>query len=157
MKFKKTMQSSIVLLAAFSMAGVVSAQDKSADADAAVQSHAACFASDIKIVDDLPKKATSKTEQRIIDKIIHYVTHDYKTQQSAFLALDHNHDCKLDKSEVTQLLSKSHIGGFVRLFATTRLIERYDVSSDGYVEWPEFHFAIDKALKKQAERKAAAQ
>ena len=158
MKFKITSQLSIALLGAvFSFAGVASAQESAADKDAtqtAVKDHAACFESDINIVDDLPKRATSKSEQQIIDKIVRFVTHDFTTQQAAFLDLDRNHDCKLDKSEVSQMLSKSHVNGLVRLFATSRLIDRYDVSKDHYVEWPEFYFAINKALKKQAERKA---
>ena len=158
MKFKRTSQLLIALLVAvLSFAGVASAQERATDkgaTQAAVKDHAACFESDIKIVDDLPKRATSKSEQRIIHKIIHFVTHDFKSQQAAFLDFDRNHDCKLDKSEVSQMLSDSHVNGFVRLFATTRLIDRYDVSKDNYVEWPEFHFAIDKAIKKQAERKA---
>ena len=158
MKFKRTSQLSIALLVAvLSFAGVASAQERATDKDATqatVKDHAACFESDINIVDDLTKRATSKSEQQIIDKIIHFVTHDFATQQAAFLELDRNHDCKLDKSEVSQMLSKSHVNGLVRLFATSRLIDRYDVSKDEYVEWPEFHFAIGKALKKQAERKA---
>ena len=158
MKFKRTSQLSIALLVAvLSFAGVASAQEKATDEDAtqaAVKDYAACFESDINIVDDLPKRATSKSEQRIIDKIIHFVTHDFTTQQAAFLDLDKNHDCKLGKTEISQMLSKSHVNGLVRLFATSRLIDRYDVSKDNYVEWPEFYFAISKALKKQAERKA---
>ena len=153
MKFKKTLQLSIALLAASSFAGVASAQQKTANSDTTAQNHAACFTSDIKIVDDLPKRPTSRSEQQIIDKIIHFVTHDFTTQQAAFLDLDRNHDCKLEKSEVSRMLSKSHVNGLVRLFATSRLIDRYDVSKDNAVEWPEFHFAIDKALKKQAQRK----
>ena len=147
MKIEKSILWSIVLLFAASfMATVANAQEEPSGKESA------CFDSDIKIVDNLPKKPTSKTEQHIIDKIIHFVTHDYETQQSAFLDLDHNHDCKLEKSEVSQMLRDAHIGGIVRVFATTRLIDRYDISTDGAIEWPEFHFAIDKALKKQAER-----
>ena len=160
MEFKRTSQLSIALLVAvLSFTGVAEAQENATDKDttqAAVGDHVACFDSDINIVDDLPKRkrATSKSEQQIIDKIIHFVTHDFTSQQAAFLDLDKNHDCKLDKSEVSNMLSKSHVNGLIRLFATSRLIDRYDVSKDDYVEWPEFYFAIGKALEKQAERKA---
>ncbi|MDB2686496.1 EF-hand domain-containing protein [Mariniblastus sp.] len=155
MKLKKSILLSIALI--ITAASTATAQEKPPSKEstpAAVKDHADCFTRGIKIVDDLPKRPTKKTEQRLIDKVIHFVTHDFKSQQAAFLDFDRNHDCKLDKSEVSQMLSDSHVNGFVRLFATTRLIERYDVSKDNYVEWPEFHFAIDKAIKKQAERKA---
>ena len=78
MKFKKSLQLSITLLiAASSMVTAASAQEKSSSTDAAkaaVKDHAACFESDIKIVDDLPKRPTKKSEQQIIDKIIHFTT-----------------------------------------------------------------------------------
>ena len=165
MKLKISFRLSIVLLAAvLAMATTANAQDKPSEKSStkALKAPAAlsdsktttCFSDDDPIVDHLAKHSTSSSEQHIINKIIHVVTHEYASQKAAFSDLDHDHNCKLDESEVSKLLSKSHINGIVRLFATGRLIKRYDVSHDGYVEWREFHFAIDKALKKQAKRRA---
>ena len=161
MKFNNSFGLPIVLLAAvLAMATTSHAQDKPSEKSSAKapadqsDAKATCFANDDPIVDHLAKRPASQSEQHIIDKIIHFVTHGYASQQAAFLALDQDHDCKLNESEVSDLLSKSHINGIIRLFATGRLIHRYDVSHDGYVEWREFHFAIDKALEKRAEEKA---
>lgn len=160
MKLKKSLHLSFVMLvAASTMTAVASAQDKASEKNAtqiATLSHSerACFADNEPIADNLPKRPTKKSEQQIIDKIIRFVTHGNRSQELAFLNLDHDHNCKLDKSEVSEMLSKSHVNGLIRLFATRRLIDRYDVSDDGYVEWREFHFAMDKALKKQTLRKA---
>ena len=162
MNVKNSFRLTTVLLAAvLAMATTASAQDKPVEKSLtkapAVQSDSkatSCFADDDPIVDHLAKHPTSHSEQQIINKIIHFVTHGYTSQMAAFSDLDHDHNCKLDKSEVSDLLRKSHINGIIRLFATGRLINRYDVSHDGYVQWREFHFAIDKALKKQAKQKA---
>ena len=164
MKFKNSIRFSMTLLAIMSgLAGTTSAQEKPSDKElttvvaapsASQNAETGCFADGDPIVDNLPKRPTSKNEQHIIDKILHLVTEELKSQKLTFSHLDKDHNCKLDRSEVSELLRESHISGIVRLIATGRLIDRYDLSNDGYVEWREFHFAIDKALKKRAQKQA---
>ena len=113
-----------------------------------------CFFEGEEIVDNLPKHETSKREQEILDKTISVINR-FDSQKDAFSVLDRDNNCKLDRSEVNKLLSYAKINGFIRAIATGRLISRYDLSKDGFVQWREFRYAVEKALAKQAAKEAA--
>ena len=76
----------------------------------------------------------------------------FKSQKDAFSQLDKDHNCQLDRSEVSRLLSYAKLNGFIRAIASGRMISQYDLSHDGSVQWQEFHHAIDKALAQQAHK-----
>jgi len=98
--------------------------------------------------DELPKRPTSEREQKIIDKIVGVVTTKYDSVEHAFSKLDSDEDGKLNRSEVSGLLRLAKLNRIVRMVALGRLIERYDVSNDEAIQWPEFNFAITKAIDK---------
>ena len=98
--------------------------------------------------DDLPKRPTSEREQQIIDKIVHVVTSQYDSVEHAFSKLDVDQNGNLDRTEVSGLLRAAKLSRLVRVIATGRLIDRYDVSDDDTIQWPEFNFAITKAMDK---------
>jgi len=98
--------------------------------------------------DDLPKRPTSAREQEIIDKIVGVVTKKFDSIEDAFSNLDLDENGKLCRSEVSRLLKLAKLSRLVRVIATGRLIERYDVSKDESIQWPEFNFAITKAIDK---------
>ena len=98
--------------------------------------------------DHLPKRPTSEREQQIVDKIVHVVTTKYDSVEQAFSKLDVDQNGKLCRSEVSGLLQLARLNRIVRVVATGRLIERYDVSDDDSIQWPEFNFAITKAIAK---------
>ena len=98
--------------------------------------------------DHLAKRPTSPREQQIVDKIVNVVTNDYDSVEDAFSKLDLDGNGNLDRSEVTGLLKLARLSRIVRIVATGRLIDRYDVSNDDSIQWPEFNFAITKAIDK---------
>ena len=133
------------------LAATLTAQDDSktsqdaATQQAVPQSGESCFFEGEKIVDNHPKREPSKREQQILDKTIRAINR-LGSQKDAFLKLDQDHNCKLDRAEVNKLLSYAKINGFVRTIASGRLISRYDLSRDGFVQWREFHYAVEKAV-----------
>ena len=98
--------------------------------------------------DELPKRPTTEREQKIIDKIVNVVTTKYDSVEQAFSKLDVDEDGNLDRSEVSGLLRLAKLNRIVRMVAIGRLIDRYDVSDDDSIQWPEFNFAITKAIDK---------
>jgi len=98
--------------------------------------------------DNLPKRPTSAKEQKIVDKIVHVVTTKYDSIEQAFSRLDVDQNGKLCRSEVSGLLQLARLNRIVCVVATGRLIDRYDVSDDNSIQWPEFNFAITKAIAK---------
>ena len=98
--------------------------------------------------DHLTKRQTSEREQQIVDKIVHVVTTKYDSIEHAFSKLDVDQNGNLDRSEVSGLLQLARLNRIVRVVATGRLIDRYDVSDDDSIQWPEFNFAITKAIAK---------
>jgi len=98
--------------------------------------------------DDLPKRPTNANEQKIVDKIVHVVTTKYDSIEQAFSKLDVDQNGKLCRSEVSRLLQLARLSRIVCVVATGRLIDRYDVSDDDSIQWPEFNFAITKAIAK---------
>ncbi len=101
-------------------------------------------------LDDLPKLPTTEREQQIIDKIVEVVTTKYDSVEHAFSKLDLDQNGNLDRSEVSGLLRLARLGRIIRVIATGRLIDRYDVSEDDSIQWNEFNFAITKAIEKRA-------
>ena len=98
--------------------------------------------------DHLPKRPTSAREQQIVDKVVNVVTSKYDSVEDAFSKLDLDDNGNLDRTEVTGLLKLARLSRIVRVVATGRLIDRYDVSKDDSIQWPEFNFAITKAIDK---------
>ena len=133
-------------------ATTVNAQD--ASEKMAKDSHKNCFTKGEKIVDNNPKHKASKREQKILDKTIGVITNRFQSQEDAFTKLDKDHNCQLDRSEVSRLLSYAKVSGLVRTIASGRLITRYDLSHDGTVQWEEFHHAIDLALAQQPKKQS---
>ena len=143
------------MLVATTFATTATAQDDSKISQEAVpQANESCFYEGEKIVDNLPKHEPSKREQQILDKTIRVINR-FESQKHAFSKLDQDNNCKLDRSEINRLLSYAKINGFTRAIASGRLISRYDLSNDGFVQWREFHFAVEKALAKQAAKELA--
>ena len=97
--------------------------------------HKNCFTKGEKIVDNNPKRKASAREQKIIDKTVGVITNRFQSQEDAFTKLDKDHNCQLDRSEVSRLLSYAKVSGLVRTIASGRLITRYDMSNDGTVQW----------------------
>ena len=132
------------------------AQVDSEQAEATEQVCKPCFFEGEEIVDNLPKRKTTAREQKILDKTVRVIQR-FGSQKDAFTELDKDHNCQLDRTEVNNLLSYAKVSGFVRVIASGQLITRYDLSHDGAVQWREFHYAVDKALAKQAAKKDAKQ
>lgn len=98
--------------------------------------------------DHLEKRPTSEREQQIVDKIVNVVTNKFDSSEDAFSSLDVDDNGKLCRSEVSSLLKLARLNRIVCIVATGRLIDRYDVSKDDSIQWPEFNFAITKAIDK---------
>lgn len=144
--------SSTAMLMFASVAATASAQDESETGKAIVQpTKKSCFLGSEEVVDNEPKRKASSREKKILDKTVGAIN-KMGSQKEAFSKLDKDHDCQLNRSEVSKLLSYAKINGFVRAIATGRLITRYDLSHDGNVQWPEFHHAVEKALEEKSEK-----
>ena len=96
----------------------------------------------------LEKRPTSAREQQIVDKIVGVVTSKYESVEDAFTNLDLDDNGMLDRTEVSGLLKLAKLSRIVSMVALGRLIDRYDVSNDDSIQWPEFNFAITKAIDK---------
>jgi len=153
-KHNKTFKlAAVAMLISMISAASVGAQDVPKDSPEATKSASStCFFEGEKIVDNTPKHENSKREQEIVDKTVGVIKR-FETQKDAFSYLDKDHNCQLDRSEISRLLSYAKINGFVRVIASGRLINRYDLSHDGAVQWREFHHAIDKALAEESKNK----
>ena len=60
------------------------------------------------------------------------------------LFFDKDGDGKLTKGEITELLKKAKISGFIRGIVSLKLVEGYDKSKDELIDWEEFKMAIAK-------------
>lgn len=60
------------------------------------------------------------------------------------LFFDKDGDGKLTKGEITELLKKAEISGFIRGIVSLKLVEGYDKSKDELIDWEEFKMAIAK-------------
>ena len=110
----------------------VSANDDSQKSVPAKTKSSGCSCSDEgeEIVDTRPPRKATQREQQILDKTLKVIGR-FKSQQDAYKKLDKDHNCQLDKTEVSRLLKYAKINGFVRAIASGRLITQYDLSHDG--------------------------
>ena len=84
------------------------------------------------------------TKEDILNKIQILIFNNFKTPEEAFAFFDSDKDGKLSKKEISALLKKAEISGFVRGIVTSKLIEGYDKNGDELVDWREFKSAIDE-------------
>ena len=112
-----------------SKAAVSSHVDPELTTEAAEEVCKPCFFEGEAIVDDPPKREATEREQKNLDKTIRVIRR-FDSQKAAFAKLDKDHNCQLDRTEVSTLLSYAKVNGFVRAIASGRLITRYDLSHD---------------------------
>lgn len=84
----------------------------------------------------------SKKEKQILKKIKILLTQEFESPEKAFEFFDKNHDGDLSRKEVKELLKKAKVSKFIRGIVSTKLIEKFDESSDERIEWGEFKGAI---------------
>jgi Ca2+-binding EF-hand superfamily protein len=84
------------------------------------------------------------TKDMILDKIQILITNKFETPEEAYNFFDEDGDGKLKKSEIVELLKKAEISGFLRGIVSSKLIEGYDKSGDGLIDWEEFKEAVSK-------------
>lgn len=84
----------------------------------------------------------SKKEKQILKKIKILLTQQFDDPQEAFEFFDKNEDGNLSRKEVKALLKKAKVSKFIRGIVSTKLIEKFDESSDERIEWHEFKGAI---------------
>ncbi len=84
------------------------------------------------------------TKESILNKIQILITNHFETPEQAFAYFDQDGDGKLKKSEIVKLLKQARVNGFIRGIVAGKLIEGYDKSEDGYVDWEEFKAAVDE-------------
>ena len=84
----------------------------------------------------------SKKEKQILSKIKILLTQQFENPQEAFEFFDKNEDGNLSRSEVKELLKQAKVSKFIRGVVSTKLIEKFDESSDERIEWPEFKQAV---------------
>lgn len=90
------------------------------------------------------------TKEIILNKIQILISNSFKTPEEAFAFFDNDKDGKLSKKEISELLRKAEISGFIRGIVTTKLIEGYDKDGDQLVNWNEFKAAIDEIKQKNS-------
>ena len=69
-------------------------------------------------------------KEDILNKIQILITNHFKTPEEAFAFFDKDGDSKLTKGEITELLKKAEISGFIRGMVSSKLVEGYDKSKD---------------------------
>ena len=84
------------------------------------------------------------TKEDVLNKIQILITNHFKTPEEAFAFFDKDGDGKLTKGEITELLKKAEISGFIRGIVSLKLVEGYDKSKDELIDWEEFKMAIAK-------------
>ncbi|SMC80724.1 EF-hand domain-containing protein [Cellulophaga tyrosinoxydans] len=84
------------------------------------------------------------TKEDVLNKIQILITNHFKTPEEAFAFFDKDGDGKLTKGEITELLKKAEISGFIRGIVSSKLVEGYDKSKDELIDWEEFKMAIAK-------------
>ena len=84
------------------------------------------------------------TKEIILSKIQILITNHFDSPEKAFQFFDVNGDGKLKKSEIVALLKQAKINGFIRGLVANKLIEGYDASEDGLIDWNEFKAAVDE-------------
>lgn len=84
----------------------------------------------------------SKKEKEILSKIKILLTQQFDSPEKAFEFFDKNHDGDLSRSEVKDMLKKAKVNKFIRGIVSSKLIEKFDDSSDERIEWREFKDAI---------------
>lgn len=84
----------------------------------------------------------SKKEKQILSKIKILLTQQFDNPQEAFEFFDKNEDGNLSRKEVKELLKKAKVSKFIRGVVSTKLIEKFDESSDERIEWQEFKGAV---------------
>lgn len=84
------------------------------------------------------------TKEDILNKIQILITNHFNTPEAAFAFFDKDGDGKLTKGEITELLKKAEINGFIRGLVSSKLVEGYDTSKDELIDWEEFKLAIAK-------------
>lgn len=84
------------------------------------------------------------TKEDVLNKIQILITNHFKTPEEAFAFFDKDGDGKLTKGEITELLKKAEISGFIRGRVSSKLVEGYDKSKDELIDWEEFKMAIAK-------------
>jgi Ca2+-binding EF-hand superfamily protein len=84
------------------------------------------------------------TKEDVLNKIQILITDHFKTPEEAFAFFDKDGDGKLTKGEITELLKKAEISGFIRGIVSSKLVEGYDKSKDELIDWEEFKMAIAK-------------
>lgn len=78
----------------------------------------------------------------IMSKIQILIASHFETAEAAFNFFDDDKDGKLSQKEIVRLLKEAEINGFIRGIVSRKIIERYDVSHDDYVNWQEFQDVI---------------
>lgn len=84
----------------------------------------------------------SKKEKQILSKIKILLTQQFENPQEAFDFFDKNEDGNLSRIEVKELLKQAKVSKFIRGVVSSKLIEKFDESSDERIEWHEFKDAV---------------
>ena len=84
----------------------------------------------------------------IMSKIQILIANHFETAEAAFNFFDDDKDGKLSNKELIKLLKEAEINGFIRGIVSRKIIERYDVSRDDYVNWQEFQAVISAIVEK---------
>jgi len=83
----------------------------------------------------------------IMSNIQILIANHFETAEAAFNFFDADKDGKLSHKEIVSLLKEAEINGFIRGIVSRKIIERYDVSRDKYVNWQEFQSVISTIVE----------
>ncbi len=84
----------------------------------------------------------SKKEKEILKKIKILLTQKFENPEDAFSFFDKNSDKNLNRNEVKTLLKSAKVSSFIRGIVSSKLIEKFDDSSDKEISWKEFKSAV---------------
>lgn len=84
----------------------------------------------------------SRKQKQILSKIRIAITSNFDTPEEAFSFFDKSSDGSLNRSEITALLKKAEISGFIRGIVASKLVEEYDFTDDNKIDWQEFKKAL---------------
>lgn len=88
----------------------------------------------------------SKQEQQILDKIKIVLTQQFNSPEEAFQFFDEDGDGILSREEVVELLKHAEVNRFLRGVVATKLMEKFDASSDEFIAWTEFEDAVGQIV-----------